>query len=67
MGNNIIDNSLKSCIFVEIDGLWSTGDIEVVLKPLLEIPSLIRTGVITHALVTAAFYRYDMEYADSRR
>jgi ADP-ribose pyrophosphatase len=42
-------------------------DIEVVLKPLLEIPSLIRTGVITHALVIAAFYRYYMEYADSSR
>ena len=42
-------------------------DIEVVLKPLLEIPSLIRTGAITHALVIAAFYRYYMEYADSSR
>jgi hypothetical protein len=40
---------------------------EVVLKPLREIPSLIRTGVITHALVIVAFYRYDMEYADSSR
>jgi hypothetical protein len=42
-------------------------DIEVVLKPLLEIPSLIRTEVITHSLVIAAFYRYYMEYADSSR
>jgi len=38
-------------------------DIEVVLRPLAEIPRLIREGVITHALVIAAFYRYYMEYA----
>ncbi len=24
-GNNIIDNQPKSCIFVEVDDLWSTG------------------------------------------
>ncbi len=38
-------------------------DIEVVLQPLADIPRLIREGVITHALVIAAFYRYYMEYA----
>ena len=37
-------------------------DIEVVLKPLAEIPRLIREGSITHALVIAAFYRFYMEY-----
>lgn len=38
-------------------------DIEVVLQPLARIPHLIQEGVITHALVIAAFYRYYMEYA----
>jgi len=38
-------------------------DIEVLLKPLADIPRLIREGAITHSLVIAAFYRYYMEYA----
>jgi 8-oxo-dGTP pyrophosphatase MutT (NUDIX family) len=38
-------------------------DIEVVLVALSDIVRLIREGVITHALVIAAFYRYDMEHA----
>ena len=37
-------------------------DIAVVLEPLAEIPRLIREGIITHALVVAAFYRYYLEY-----
>jgi len=37
-------------------------DIEVLLRPLPEIPRLIREGEITHALVLAAFYRFYMEY-----
>jgi ADP-ribose pyrophosphatase len=37
-------------------------DIDVILKPLAEIPRMIREGEITHALVIAAFYRYYMEY-----
>lgn len=37
-------------------------DIEVVLRPLEEIPRLIRDGEITHSLVVAAFYRFFMEY-----
>jgi ADP-ribose pyrophosphatase len=37
-------------------------DIEVILRPLADIPLMIRTGIITHALVIAAFYRYYMEY-----
>jgi hypothetical protein len=32
------------------------------LRPKEEIPYLIRSGAITHALVIAAFYRYYMEY-----
>ncbi|MDM8550151.1 NUDIX hydrolase [Desulfobacterales bacterium HSG2] len=35
-------------------------DIEVLLRPLAEIPRLIRDGKITHALVLAAFYRFDL-------
>jgi ADP-ribose pyrophosphatase len=37
-------------------------DIEVVLQPLPKIPRLIREGMISHALVIAAFYRFYMEY-----
>ena len=37
-------------------------DIEVVLRPLADIPHLIQKGEITHALVLAAFYRFYMEY-----
>ena len=37
-------------------------DIEVEVRPLEEVPRLIRRGEITHALVLAAFYRYYMEY-----
>ncbi len=37
-------------------------DIEIVLRPISEIPRLIREGAITHALVLAAFYRFFMEY-----
>jgi len=37
-------------------------DIEVVHRPLSEIPNLIRNGEITHSLVLAAFYRFFMEY-----
>ena len=36
-------------------------DIEVILKPLKEIPALIREGHIRHSLVVAAFYRYFIE------
>jgi len=37
-------------------------DIAVFLRPLVEIPRLIREGEITHALVVAAFWRFFMEY-----
>jgi hypothetical protein len=37
-------------------------DIEILVRPLSEIPGLIRDGVITHSLVVVAFYRYFMEY-----
>jgi len=37
-------------------------DIAVVLTPLAEIPRLIAEGVITHALVVCAFWRFFMEY-----
>ncbi len=36
-------------------------DIEVVIRPLSEVPALIRQGEIRHALVLAAFYRLYME------
>jgi ADP-ribose pyrophosphatase len=40
-------------------------DIEVLRRPLAEIPRLIREGEISHALVVAAFWRFFMEYRSS--
>jgi ADP-ribose pyrophosphatase len=40
-------------------------DIEVEVRPLEEVPRLIREAEITHALVLAAFYRFYMEYLPS--
>lgn len=37
-------------------------DIEVLLRPVTDIPALIKEGRITHSLVLAAFYRFYMEY-----
>ena len=34
----------------------------VILRPLKDIPQLILTGEITHALRLAAFYRFYVEY-----
>ncbi len=44
--------------------LDETEDIEVILRPLAEIPRLIHEGEIDHALVLSAFYKYFMEYAN---
>jgi hypothetical protein len=41
--------------------------LKITYIPLLVYAQHVRTGVITHALVIAAFYRYYMEYADSSR
>lgn len=42
--------------------LDDSEDIEIVIKPLAEIPRLIKEGEITHSLILAAFYRFYMEY-----
>ncbi len=39
-------------------------DIEVIVRPLSEIPLLILNGTITHSLVLAAFYRLFMEHGE---
>jgi len=52
----------RNVVFSGARELDDKEDIEVVLKPLEEIPGLISSGVITHSLVIAAFYRYYMEY-----
>jgi ADP-ribose pyrophosphatase len=39
-------------------------DIEVLCRPLAEIPRLIREGKISHSLVVAAFFKYYLEYED---
>jgi 8-oxo-dGTP pyrophosphatase MutT (NUDIX family) len=67
--NPAIQNNL--CYTFLAKNVYATGmqsqdereDIEVILRPLEEVPALIRKGVITHSLVIAAFYRYYMEYA----
>ncbi len=40
-------------------------DIEVVLRPVEEIPDLIRKGEITHSLILAAFYYFYMDFSNS--
>jgi len=42
--------------------LDDSEDIEILIKPLAEIPRLIKEGEITHSLILAAFYRFYMEY-----
>jgi 8-oxo-dGTP pyrophosphatase MutT (NUDIX family) len=37
-------------------------DIEVMIRPIGDIPALIRDGYINHSLVLVAFYRFYMEY-----
>ncbi len=37
-------------------------DIEILCRPLAEIPRLIREGEINHSLILSAFYRFYMEY-----
>ena len=41
-------------------------DIEVVIKPLEEIPRLIKEGKMTHSLILAALYRFYLEYLPSQ-
>lgn len=50
-----------------VQSLDEKEDIEVVLKPLAEIPRLIREGEITHSLVICAFWRFFMEYRPGLR
>ncbi len=40
-------------------------DIEVLCRPLSEIPKLIREGQINHALIVCAFFKFFMEYDDN--
>lgn len=52
----------QNCFVVRDQQLDQREDIEVVCRPVRQIPELIRDGTITHALVLAAFYRFFMEY-----
>lgn len=52
----------KNALPVGVQDQDGGEDIEVVLRPLSDIPGLIRDAKITHSLVVAAFYRYFMEY-----
>lgn len=52
----------KNVFLAGSQNLDEKEDIEVLVRPLSEIPRLIREGDITHSLVLAAFYRFFMEY-----
>jgi ADP-ribose pyrophosphatase len=61
--NNVCYTFLAKDVFLAGDqNLDEKEDIEVLIRPLAEIPRLIREGEITHSLVLAAFYRFFMEY-----
>ncbi len=61
--NNLCYTFLAKDVYLAGEqNLDKNEDIEVILKPLDEIPKLIREGDISHALVIAAFYRFYMEY-----
>ncbi len=47
---------IKNALYQKLPEQDSTEDIEVQIVPLPEIPNLISKGIITHALVIAAFY-----------
>ena len=66
--NPAIQNNL--CYTFLATGVFHSGeqqqdekeDIEVVLRPIDEIPRIIREGLISHSLVIAAFYRFFVEH-----
>ncbi|UCF84885.1 MAG: NUDIX hydrolase [Desulfobacteraceae bacterium] len=61
--NNVCYTFFAKDVFLAGDqNLDEKEDIEVLIRPLAEIPRLIREGEITHSLVLAAFYRFFMEY-----
>ncbi len=61
--NNQCHTFLARDVFCAGDqNLDEKEDIEVVQRPVEEIPRLISGGAITHALVLAAFYRFYLEY-----
>ena len=52
----------KDVFWVGEQQLDEMEDIEVLCRPLTEIPHLIRQGEISHSLVVAAFLKYYLEY-----
>lgn len=56
MGNLLSTYLIDNCRWVAEQQLDAGEDIEVVLKPLEEIPALVATGVIRHALVICGFW-----------
>lgn len=53
---------IKDVIKTDKQDLDEKEDIEIVIKPLLEIPALIRSEVINHSLVIAALLRFFMDF-----
>lgn len=57
--NNVCYTFLANNVYrTDLQNQDACEDIEVVIKPLSDIPRLIRDGDITHSLVIAAFYLY---------
>jgi ADP-ribose pyrophosphatase len=54
----------KDAFLAGIQELDEKEDIEVLLRPLAQIPSLIKEGLIDHSLVLAAFFKYYLEYGN---
>jgi 8-oxo-dGTP pyrophosphatase MutT (NUDIX family) len=59
---------IENSVFQKQPEQDSTEDVEMEIVPLADIPKLIQDGVITHALVIAAFYWYfsSIGFKDSR-
>ncbi len=52
----------KNVVFAGEQQLDEQEDIDVLRRPLPEIPRLIREGEINHSLVVAAFFKYFLEF-----
>lgn len=56
--NRCYTYAIKNAVYKKTPEQDSTEDVEVEIVSLADIPKLIQDGVITHALVVAAFYWY---------
>lgn len=52
----------KGCKIIEKPQFDTTEEIAIKCVPFSDVPGLIKSGVITHALVLVAFYRFELEF-----